>query len=225
MIFDQSSSQKFLESKFLISFQFFQLLNTFYTSITKCSFSICQFFLKWELVLVWTVHTLFEYAQFPLLENQINCLFNSQILFSARSALYSCLRISDFASASNWLFFFSLQKWSWSDSCQTLGQICAFCDIHLTGFPVLAKNWLCTLKQAFSLWVISLQQARTCFSLLKVQWWSQRIPGVHVVNLSIWVLRVVVAKVVDCPDIWALEEWSYCLRVFSQFSSWKLLDL
>ena len=28
-------------------------------------------------------------------------LFNSQILFSARTALYSCLRISDFASASN----------------------------------------------------------------------------------------------------------------------------
>ena len=33
-----------------------------------------------ELVLVWTVHTLFEYAQFSLLENR---LFNSQILFSA----------------------------------------------------------------------------------------------------------------------------------------------
>ena len=29
------------------------------------------------------------------------CLSNSQILFSARSALYSCLRISDFAFASN----------------------------------------------------------------------------------------------------------------------------
>ena len=57
-----------------------------------------------ELVLVWTVHTLFEYAQFSLLENR---LFNSQILFSARSALYSCLRILDFASASNCSFSLS----------------------------------------------------------------------------------------------------------------------
>ena len=40
------------------------------TSITKCSFSICHFLCEVELVLVWTVHILFEYAQFPLLENQ-----------------------------------------------------------------------------------------------------------------------------------------------------------
>ena len=49
-----------------------------------------------DLDLVWTVHTLFEIY-----------LFNSQILFSTRSALYSCLRISDFASASNCSFFLS----------------------------------------------------------------------------------------------------------------------
>ena len=54
-----------------------------------------------ELVLVWTVHTLFEYAQFPLLENQSICLFKSPVLISARSALYSRLKIADFASASN----------------------------------------------------------------------------------------------------------------------------
>ena len=52
------------------------------------------------------------------------------------------------------------------------------------------------MKQAFSLRVINLQQDRTCFSLLKYRVWSQRIPGVLVVNISIWVLRVVVTKVV-----------------------------
>ena len=53
-----------------------------------------------ELVLVWTVHTLLEYAN-------VHCLrINSQVLFSAGSALYSCLRISDFASASNYSIVF-----------------------------------------------------------------------------------------------------------------------
>ena len=49
MIFDQLSYRKFFESKFLLSPQFFQLLNTSNTSITKCSFSICQFFVNWSL--------------------------------------------------------------------------------------------------------------------------------------------------------------------------------
>ena len=53
-----------------------------------------------ELVLVWTVHTLFEYAQVPLLENQFVSSIHKHF-FSARSALYSRLKISDFASASN----------------------------------------------------------------------------------------------------------------------------
>ena len=146
------------------------------------------------------------------------CLFFSQILFSARSALYSCLRISDFASASNCSLVFPkmILNWQLSNSWLDL----RFCDIQFSGLSVLAKQ--CMLKQA---WVINLQQARTCFSLLKVQWWSQRIPGVLVVNLSIWVLRVVVANDVDCLDIRALEEWRYFLKVFSQFSSWKFLDL
>ena len=48
------------------------------------------------------------------------CLFSSQILFSARSALYSCLRISNFASASNCSLVF-VQKRSWTNSCLTLG--------------------------------------------------------------------------------------------------------
>ena len=79
------------------------------------------------------------------------CLFNSKTIFSARSALYSCLRISDFASASNCSFV-----------CPKVILICqlsnSWLDLRflwhpLTGFPVLAKNWMCTLQQAFSLWV------------------------------------------------------------------------
>ena len=92
-------------------------------------------------------------------------------------------------------------------------------------FPVIAKIDCAPWNKLSLLRVINLQQARTCFSLLKVQWWSQRIPGVLVVSLSIWVLRVVATKDVDCLDIWALEEWTYFLKVFSQFSSWKFLDL
>ena len=151
------------------------------------------------------------------------CLFNSQILFRTRSALYSCLRISDFASASNCSLVFPkmILIWQLSNSWLDL----RFLWHPVTGFPVLAGNCLVHVETSFLFVSESLQQARTCFSLLKVQWWSQRIPGVHVVNLSIWVVRVVVAKVVDCLDIRTLEEWSYCLKVFSQFFSLKFLDL
>ena len=163
--------------------------------------------------------------QFPLLENQFVSSIHKQFTknFSARCALYSCLRISDFASASNCSLVLPQMILIWQSSNSWLDL--RFLWHPVTGFPVHAQKWLCTLKQAFPLWVINLQQARTCFSLMKVQWWSQRIPGVHVVNLSIWVLRVVVAKVADCLDIRALEEWSCCVKVFSQFSSWKFLDL
>ena len=103
-----------------------------------------------ELVLVWTVHTLFEYAQFPLLENQFVSSIHKCYFGKIRSAFMS--QHLEFCYCEQ-VFFFSFQKRSWSDSCLTLGQICAFCDIQATGFPVLAKNWLSTLKQAFSLWV------------------------------------------------------------------------
>ena len=74
------------------------------------------------------------------------CLFNSQILFSARSAQYSCLRISDFASASNCSLSLSKMSLNWqlSSSWSDL----RFCDIQITGLSVLTENWLCTWKQA-----------------------------------------------------------------------------
>ena len=246
-----STSLKWFSTNFLIensssrnsrSLQVFQLLNTSNTrtrsarsrsansswsracSRLDCSYPVrvCPMSTAWESI----------------------CLFNSQILFSARSALYSRLRISDFASASYCSPPLSkiILNWQLSNSWLDL----RFCDIQLQCSSMVqqntrlhrdpcltdgalrvsrsCQNWLCTLKLSL-LRVINLQQARTCFSLLNVQWWSQRIPGVLVVNLSIWVLRVVVTKVLDFLDIRALEEWSYFEEVFSQFSSWKFPDL
>ena len=65
------------------------------------------------------------------------CPLNSQILFSARSALYSCLRISDFVSASNCTLVFPnlILIWQLSNCWLDL----RFCDIQLTGLTVLAK--------------------------------------------------------------------------------------
>ena len=136
---------------------------------------------KAKLVLVWTCQTLFEYAQFPLLENQ--CVWPIHKYYFRQDPL--CIQVSGSRILLLRAFVpLSFKQWSWSDSCLT------------------------------------------CFALLKkVQWWCQRIPGVHVVNLSIWVLRFVVAKDVDCLDIRDLEEWTYFLKVFCQFSSRKILDL
>ena len=87
------------------------------TSITKYSFSICQFFVKWSLFSS-GLHTLFECAQFPLLENQ----FVSSIhkYYFRQDPL--CIH----ASGSRMLLLraivpLSVQKWSWSDNCLTLG--------------------------------------------------------------------------------------------------------
>ena len=99
-----------------------------------------------ELVLVWTVHALFEYAQFPLLENQFVSSIHKK--FWARSALYSCLRISDFASEINCSFSLSKMILNWQLSNSSLDL--RFLWHPVTGFSILAKKWLCTLKQAFS---------------------------------------------------------------------------
>ena len=47
------------------------------------------------------------------------CLFNSQVLFSARSALYSSLRFRILLLRA--IVPLSFQKWSWSDTCLILG--------------------------------------------------------------------------------------------------------
>ena len=131
------------------------------------------------------------------------CLFNSRMLFSTRSALYSCLRISDFASASNRSFCLSRRILIWSPSNSWLES--RLCDIQTTDFPV-HKNWPCTWNQPLFIRVISLPQTRLCFLLLDDQWWSQRIPDVLVVNVSVRGLRAVVAKVKDWRDTRALED-------------------
>ena len=66
------------------------------------------------------------------------CLFNSQILFSARSALYSCLRISDFASASYCSLSLSklILNWQLSNSWLDL----RFCDIQLQCSSMVQQN-------------------------------------------------------------------------------------
>ena len=172
-----STSLKWFSTNFLIensssrnsrSLQVFQLLNTSNTrtrsarsrsansswsracSRLDCSYPVrvCPMSTAWESI----------------------CLFNSQILFSARSALYSCLRISDFASASYCSLSLSkiILNWQLSNSWLDL----RFCDIQskcssmvqqntrLHRDPCLTdgalrvsrscQNWLCTLKQAFS---------------------------------------------------------------------------
>ena len=65
------------------------------------------------------------------------CLFNLQVLFSARSALYSCLTISEFASASNCSLVFPemILIWQLSNSWLDL----RFCDIQFTGLSVRAQ--------------------------------------------------------------------------------------
>ena len=71
-----------------------------------------------ELVLVWTVHTLFEYAQFSLLENQ----FVSPIhkYYFRQDPL--CIHVSGSRILLlRAIFLFLFPKWSWTDSCLTLG--------------------------------------------------------------------------------------------------------
>ena len=138
-----------------------------------------------ELALVWTVHTLFEYAQFPLLENQFVPSIHKYYFRQDPICIHVWgSRILSLRAIVP-LFF---QIWSWSDNCLTVGYICAFVTSSWRVSPYLLKLTV-HLKTNFLFCVTSMQQARTRFSLLKVQWWSQRIPGVLVVNLSIWVLR------------------------------------
>ena len=186
MIFDHLFSRKFLESK---SFEYFLYE---YRDVLVLDLPNLR---EVELVRVWTVHTLFEYAHFSLLANQFVTSIHKY--YFRQDPLWIRVPGSRILLLRAIVPLF-LQKWSWSDSCLTLGSICAFVTSSKRVSPYLLKNWLCTLKQAFSLWLISLQQALRCFSLLKVQWRSQRIPGVLVVDLSLWVLRVVVANDVDC---------------------------
>ena len=119
------------------------------------------------------------------------------------------------------IVLFLFPKWSWTDSCPTLGKIWAFCGIQFNGFPVIANIDCARWNKLSLLRVINLLQARPCFSLL---WWSQRISWCVRRQSQHPALRVVVTKGEDCLDIRALEEWN-SEEVFSQFCSWKFLDL
>ena len=61
-----------------------------------------------ELFLVWTGHTLFEYAQFPLLENQYVSSIHTNIIFGK---IRSVFMSQDFGFCfCEQLFFFSFQN-------------------------------------------------------------------------------------------------------------------
>ena len=100
-----------------------------------------------ELVLVWTVHTLFEYAQCSLRENQFVSSIHKYCFRQDPLCIHvSGSRILLLRAIVLFLFPKMILIWQLSNS---------WLDLRLlwhpvTGFPVLAKNWLCTLKQAFS---------------------------------------------------------------------------
>ena len=118
MIFNQLSYRKFFESKFLNSSS---ILSNFWilpirvsrSSLSRSANSswsracsrldwsypvrVCQIFTAWFSI----------------------CLVNSQVLFSARSALYSSLRFRILLLRA--IVPMSFQKWSWSDSCPIFG--------------------------------------------------------------------------------------------------------
>ena len=174
-------------------------MNTSDTSFTKCSFSSCQFFVKWSLFLSGLFIPNERVCPISIAWDSI-CLFNSRILLSARSALYSCIRISDVASASNRSFGFSRRLLIRSLSNSWLDFL--FCENNATGFAVLAKIYCAPgNKLSSSECLLNLRRARICSSLLNVQWWSQRIPD------------VLVAKVIFGCNARALEDWSrtFCI--------------
>ena len=71
-----------------------------------------------ELVLVWTVHTLFEYAQFSLLENQF--VFSIHKYYFRQYSL--CIHVpGSRILLLRAIILFLFPKWSWSDSCLTFG--------------------------------------------------------------------------------------------------------
>ena len=165
------------------------------TRITKCSFSICQS--------SWSGPCSRLDCSYPAIVCPISnawdsiCPFNTPTLFSARPALHSCLRTSDFAPASNFSFVVNPKMiliWPSTNSWQDL----RFCVNHTTGCLVLAKIDCAPWNKPSSL--INLPQTGFNFSLLCTQWHSKRISDVLVVNLSIGRLRIVVSKVVDCLD-------------------------
>ena len=223
MIFDHSSSRKFFESKFLISLQFIPTLWILpKTSITKCSLSICQFFAKWSL---------FPSEQFMPCSSMPNChCLRINLTLQFTNIILGQDPLCTHVAGSRFLLLRAIvlphfPKWSWTDCCLTLRQIFAFVTSSWR-VSCTCWNWLTAPWNKLSLLrVTNLQQARTCFSLLKVQWWSQRFPGVLVVNLSIWVLSRHCRQ--GCRLSWhsGPGRISYFLKVFSQFSSWKFLDL
>ena len=118
------------------SLQIFHFRKTPNTRITKYSFSICQS--------SWNDSCSRLDCSYPLIVCPISnawdsiCLFNAPMLFSARSALHSFPRISDFAPASNFSFFVN-PKWSWSDRQLTLGKTCVFVSIRRRVVTCLLK--------------------------------------------------------------------------------------
>ena len=90
------------------------------------------------------------------------CLFNSQISFAARSALYSCLRISDFASATNCSFSLSKMILNWQLSNSWLDLSLLWHPVH--GFPVIANIDCARWNKLSLLRVINLQQTLACRS-------------------------------------------------------------
>ena len=85
--------------------------------------------------------------------------FNARKFLSARSALYSCLRISNVASASNRSFCVS--RWFLISSSSNSWLDFRFCDDHVTGLPVRATT--------FFIRATSLPQMRSFFLLLNSQ--------------------------------------------------------
>ena len=123
------SSREFLESKFLISLLLFQLLNFEYFQYEYHEVRVLDLPILREvgLVLVWTVHTLFEYAQFPLLENQF--------VSSIHKYFFGKIRWVFMSQDLGFCFWEQLIPYLSNndpdpDSCLTLGYICAFCDIQ-----------------------------------------------------------------------------------------------
>ena len=102
------------------------------------------------------------------------CLFNSQIFYRARIRSVFMSQDLGFCFCEQ-LFLFLFQKWSWTDGCPDSWLDLRFCDIQWWVCPYLLKL-IVHLETSF---------ARTCFSLLKVQWWKPANSWCVLVNLSI----------------------------------------